>query len=53
MKSTGLSLDDVAVLAGVLMLGASAWWMAGAPGLLGFAGALFVIAGLAAAARRK
>lgn len=49
---TDLSLDDVAVLAGLLMLGVSAWWMAGAPGLLSFSGVLLIIAGLAAAARR-
>lgn len=45
-------LNDVLIGLGVLLLGAAAWWSAGWPGLLGFAGALLVIVGVALAARR-
>lgn len=47
-----ISVDDVLVVAGVLLIGLSVGWLASWPGLLGYAGALCVIVGVGMARRR-
>ena len=47
-----MSIDDVIVVVGVLMIGAAMFWLASWPGLLAFVGSLFVIVGVGMARRR-
>lgn len=50
---TRIGLDDAAILAGTLMIAWSLWAACGLPAVLGFAGCLLVLAGLAAMFRRS
>lgn len=53
MKLTALDLADLAVLAGLLLVGFSVWLQFGAPGAIGFVGAVLIVIGLAVALRSE
>ena len=53
MKLTTLDLADLAVLSGLLLLGFSLWLQFGAPGAIGFVGAVLIVIGMVFALRSE